>query len=215
MHYLKTCSLGLVAAVLSGCAAYKIDPPVGFAVVSEHDYETRMKAQDNVGLSVRRFENVKGGTLAFWGADLVKKLGNRDYTLRSQSAVKTKNGKVGTRFDFNYEAFDTEVPKFYTVVLVVTDKYKVVLQIAGGKEFGAAYESRVPEVVRELKVRGCKLGSKICGGPQPPPLSTPKVVPTKVATDDPNAPASTTPATPSTGTPPASVTPVATPAPRP
>ena len=215
MHYLKTCSLGLVAAVLSGCAAYKIDPPVGFAVVSEHDYETRMKAQDNVGLSVRRFENVKGGKLAFWGADLVKKLGNRDYTLRSQSAVKTKNGKVGTRFDFDYEAFDTEVPKFYTVVLVVTDKYKVVLQIAGGKEFGAAYESRVPEVVRELKVRGCKLGSKICGGPQPPPLSTPKLVPTKVATDNPNAPASTTPATPSTGTPPASVTPVATPAPRP
>ena len=214
MHYLKTCSLGLVAAVLSGCAAYKIDPPVGFAVVSEHDYETRMKAQDNVGLSVRRFENVKGGTLAFWGADLVKKLGNRDYTLRSQSAVKTKNGKVGTRFDFDYEAFDTEVPKFYTVVLVVTDKYKVVLQVAGGKEFGAAYESRMPAVVGELKVRGCKLGSKICGGPQPPPLSTPKA-PTKVATDDPNAPASTTPGTTS-GTPPASVTPAApTPAPRP
>jgi len=191
MHYLKTCSLGLVAAVLSGCAAYKIDPPVGFAVVSEHSYETRMKAQDNVGLSVRRFENVKGGTLAFWGADLVKKLGNRDYTLRGQSAVKTKNGKTGTRFDFDYQTFDTEVPKFYSVVLVVTDKYKVVLQIAGGKEFAAAYESRVPEVVGKLKVRGCKLGSKICGGPQPPPLSTPKRVPTKVAADE---PAATTPA---------------------
>ena len=214
MHYLKTCSLALVAAVLSGCAAYTIGPPVGFAVVSEHDYETRMKAQDNVGLSVRRFENVKGGTLAFWGADLVKKLGNRDYTLRSQSAVKTKNGKTGTRFDFDFETFDTEVPKFYTVVLVVTDKYKVVLQVAGGKEFGAAYESRMPAVVGELKVRGCKLGSKICGGPQPPPLSTPKA-PTKVATDDPNAPASTTSGTTS-GTPPASVTPAApTPAPRP
>ncbi len=205
MHYLKTCSLGLAAAVLSGCAAYKIDPPVGFAVVSEHSYETRMKAQDNVGLSVRRFENVKGGTLAFWGADLVKKLGNRDYTLRSQSAVKTRNGKTGTRFDFDYQTFDTEVPKFYTVVLVVTDEYKVVLQIAGGKEFGAAYESRVPEIVGELKVRGCKIGSKICGGPQPPPLSTPKV-PTKVAADEPATPAAATPA---------SVTPAANPAPGP
>jgi hypothetical protein len=173
--------------VLSGCAAYKIDPPVGFAAVSEHDYETRMKAQDNVGLSVRRFENVKGGTLAFWGADLVKKLGDRGYVLRNQSAIKTKNGKTGTRFDFDYETFDTEIPKFYTAILVVTDKYKVVLQIAGGKELASTYEARVPEIVGELKVRGCKVASKICGGPQPPRLSTPKAPAKKVAADAPAA----------------------------
>ena len=190
MTYFKTCSLGLLAAAaLSGCAAYKIDPPVGFAAVSEHDYETRMKAQDNVGLSVRRFENVRGGTLAFWGADLVKKLGDRGYMLRNQTAIRTKNGKTGTRFDFDYETFDTEIPKFYTAILVVTDKYKVVLQIAGGKEFAATYEARVPEIVGQLKVRGCKPGSKICGGPQPPRLSTPKPPAKKVAADDPAEPA--------------------------
>ena len=89
--------LGLVLLALPACAAYKIEPPVGFAVVSENDWQTRMKAQDNVGLTLQRFENVKGGTLAFWGADLGKKLGNRGYSLIGQRAVKTKDGKIGTR----------------------------------------------------------------------------------------------------------------------
>ena len=66
MNTRNASTLLLAAALLPACAAYKIEPPAGFAVVSEHGWETRMKAQDNVGLSVRRFENVKGGTLAFW-----------------------------------------------------------------------------------------------------------------------------------------------------
>ncbi len=173
MTQLKTASLGLLAVVLAGCAAYKVEPPVGFATVSDNGWETRMKAQDNVGLSVRRFDNVKGGTLAFWAADLVKKLGDRDYVLTGQSAVKTKNGKSGTRLDFDYKTFDSEIAKFYTVVLVVTDKHKVVLQVAGNKELGPSYGARVPAMLGALVVRGCKPGSKICGGPQPPQLATP------------------------------------------
>lgn len=200
MHCLKKSSLATLAlavTTLAGCAAYKVEPPAGFVVVNEHDWETRMKAQDNVGLSVRRFDNVKGGTLAFWAADLVKKLGNRGYTLKSQSAVKTKNGKVGTRFDFDYETYDTNLPKFYTAVLVVTDKHKIVLQVAGGREHGATYSARVPEMLGLLKVRGCKVGSKICGGPQPGPLSTPP--PVQVAAPESEAPASNAPvATPAT-----------------
>jgi hypothetical protein len=168
--------LGLAALVLPACAAYKLEPPVGFAVVSENDWQTRMKAQDNVGLNLQRFENVKGGTLAFWGADLVKKLGNRNYTLVGQSAVKTKNGQTGTRFDFDTETYDTELPKFYTAVLIVTDEEKIVLQIAGDQQHAAAYRARIPELLRELVVRGCKVGSKICNGAQPPPLSTPVAV---------------------------------------
>ncbi len=187
MNHRNASTLVLAAALLPGCAAYKIEPPAGFAVVHEHGWETRMKAQDNVGLSVRRFDNVKGGTLAFWGADLVKKLGARGYLLKAQSAVKTGNGQAGTRFDFDYQAYDTEIPKFYTVVLVVTDKYKVVLQVAGGREHVAEYAPRVPEMLDALKVRGCKVGSKICGGPQPPPLSTPAPAATVVATDTPAA----------------------------
>lgn len=184
--FFKNCSLALAAAVLSGCAAYKIDPPLGFATVSDNGWETRMKAQDNVGLSVRRFDNVKGGTLAFWAADLVNKLGDRDYVLKAQSAVKTRNGKAGTRLDFDYQTFDTASAKFYTVVLVVTDKHKVVLQVAGDRQFGPAYSARVPEMVRQLVVRGCKPGSRICRGTQPPPLSTPKPTPKPQADPDPD-----------------------------
>jgi hypothetical protein len=185
----RNLTLLLAAAILPGCAAYKIEPPAGFAVVNEHGYETRMKAQDNVGLSVRRFDNVKGGTLAFWGADLVKKLGTRGYVLKAQSAVKTGNGQTGTRFDFDYATYDTEIPKFYSIVLVVTDKYKVVLQVAGGREVAGQYTPRIPEMIDALKVRGCKVGSKICGGPQPPPQSTPVAKPGTVTVPDNTTPA--------------------------
>ena len=34
--------------------------------------------------------------------------------------------------------------------------------------------SSLQQLTGELKVRGCKLGSKICGGPQPPKLESPK-----------------------------------------
>lgn len=171
MH--RNALLGLLLLALPACAAYKIEPPVGFAVVSENDWQTRMKAQDNVGLTLQRFENVKGGTLGFWAADLVKKLGNRGYVLVGQSAVKTKNGKTGTRFDFDYRTYDTELPKFYTAVLFVTDKEKIVLQVAGDQQHASTYRARIPELLRELVVRGCKPGSKICNGPQPPALATP------------------------------------------
>ena len=191
-HTLLHLGLLAAAALSAGCAAYKIDPPVGFAVVSENDWETRMKAQDNVGLRLRRFENVKGGTLQFWAADLVKKLGLRGYTLTGQSAVKSKNGQVGTRFDFDYATFDTEIPKFFTAVLFVTDTQKIVLQLAGGREFAGSYRARVAEILGELKVRGCKARSEICGGPQPPPLSTP--APAKQVVDADAKPGPTAPA---------------------
>lgn len=195
MNTRNASTLLLAVALLPACAAYKIEPPAGFAVVSEHGWETRMKAQDNVGLSVRRFENVKGGTLAFWGADLVKKLGTRGYVLKAQSAVKTGNGKTGTRFDFDYVTYDTEIPKFYSVVLVVTDKHKIVLQVAGGREVAAQYTTRMPELIDALKVRGCKPGSKICGGAQPPPQATPVTTkPAAVAVPETTATPTTTPA---------------------
>ena len=183
----KAALLGLALLALPACAAYKLEPPLGFAVVSENDWQTRMKAQDNVGLTLQRFENVKGGTLAFWAADLVKKLGNRNYTLVSQSEVETKNGQTGTRFDFDYETYDTAIPKFYTAVLVVTDEEKIVLQVAGDAAHATTYRARIPEILRELKVRGCKVRSKICHGAQPPKLSTPlakkPIAPTDASTD--------------------------------
>ncbi|MBL9105445.1 MAG: hypothetical protein JNL82_31205 [Myxococcales bacterium] len=175
MHtFIKTTLMGVgAAAALTGCAAYKLEPPPGFALVSGGDYEMRMKAQDNVGLSVRRFDNVKGGTLAYWASDLVTKLGRRGYVLTGQAAVEAKNGREGTRFDFDYVLPGTDKAKFYTVSLFVTDKYKVVVQVAGDKEFAAAYRGRSDEILGELKVRGCKAGSKICGSPQPGKLQTP------------------------------------------
>lgn len=206
MKYFKTCSLGVVAAAaLSGCAAYKLEPPPGFALVSESSYETRMKAQDNVGLNLRRFENVKGGTLAYWASDLVNKLGKRGYVLTAQTPVQTKNGREGTRFDFDYTIPGTDKPKFFSVSLFVTDKYKIAVQVAGDREFAAAYRGRSDEILGGLKVRGCKAGSKICGSGQPGKLSTPAptVIPdgppdvaptnTSTATPDPVAPPPATP----------------------
>jgi hypothetical protein len=206
-----TCSFALLATALAaplvGCKPYKIEPPVGFVEVSSNSWETRMKAQDDVGLRVHRFENVRGGTLAYWAGDLVKKLGNRGYVLVNQAPATSKNRLQGTRFDFEYTALASDEPKFYTVVLFVTDKYKFTLELAGDREHAKNYTGRVAEITGELKLGGCKVGSKICGGPQPSRLQTPASAPVTAsdepATGEPAAPAAATPtaATPSPAAP--------------
>lgn len=195
----NTCSFALViagAAVLAGCSKYKIEPPVGFVEVTSNSYETRMKAQDDVGLRVHRFENSRGGTLGYWAADLVTKLGKRGYVLTNQQPARSKNGREGTRFDFDYAIPGTDEPKFYTVVLFVTDKYKFTLELAGDREHAKSYQARVAEIAGKLKVSGCKAASKICGGPQPPKLSSPPPDPIP-GLPEPPAPDAAAAATPS------------------
>lgn len=189
-----TSLLALLTLAASACASYTIEPPTGFVEVSSTSVETRMKAQDNVGLRVYRSYNVRGGTLGYWAADLVQKLGKRGYTLVGQAPATTKNRKQGTRFDFEYTSPTTGEPKFYTVVLIVTDEYKVTLDLAGDREHAATYQARVGEIARELVVRGCKVGSKICNGPQPPRLQSPPPDPVPGAPTDPEAQPAPTPA---------------------
>ncbi|MGB1013750.1 MAG: hypothetical protein ACPG4T_06430, partial [Nannocystaceae bacterium] len=127
--------MGLVATFgllnLGACTPFQLKPPPGFVEVEDHYRHTRMKAHDQVGLSVRTFNNVRGGTQAYWAEDLVNKLGARGYTLQGQWAVKSKNGRSGTRFDFSYTPPDTNEQKFFIAVLFVTDEYRTVLQLAG------------------------------------------------------------------------------------
>ena len=184
-------TLALLSALplAGGCAAYKLEPPTGFVEVSGGDWETRMKAQDNVGLRVHRFENFRGGTLDFWASDLVTKLGRRGYSLVNQAPITAKNGREGTRFDFDYTPPGTDKPKFYSVALFVTDKWKFTLELAGNAELGKSYQPRLPEIARELKVRGCKAGSKICGGPQPAQLKSPPPDPALAPPAEPTPPA--------------------------
>ena len=165
----------LVLAV--GCKAYKLEPPAGFAEAYSYDESTHLKANNNVGLKIQRFPNVKGGTLTFWSRDMVEKLGKRGYTLVGQSPAESKNGVVGTRFDFTYTPVgEAEPPRFYTVVLFVTDKHKVVVQLAGLETYKPQYSSEVDKILGELKIRGCKVATKACKGPQPEKLSTPAPV---------------------------------------
>lgn len=181
-HTLALALLGLAA----GCKAYKLEPPAGFAEAYSYDESTHLKANNNVGLKIQRFPNVKGGTLAFWSRDMVEKLGKRGYTLVSQSPAETKNGVVGTRFDFTYTPVgEAEPPRFYTAVLFVSDKHKVVVQLAGLETYKPQYSSEVDNILGELKVRGCKVATKACKGPQPEKLSTPApVVTPAVATGE-------------------------------
>jgi len=162
--------LGLTAAFSTGCSKYKIKPPTDFVEVHAYSSEVRMKAQDNVGLNLRAFGNVRGGSLSYWGSDMVDKLSDRGYRLVAQAPARSKNGVVGTRFDFDYTPQGKDTPKFYIAVLFVTDEYRFVLQVAGDKAREAAYTGRIDEITGELKVRGCALASKICKGPQPPQL---------------------------------------------
>jgi len=163
-------TIGLTVALSSGCKKYKIEPPTDFVEVHAYSSEVRMKAQDNVGLNLRAFKNVRGGSLSFWGSDLVDKLAARGYQLVAQAPARSANGVVGTRFDFDYTPQGKDTPKFYTAVLFVTDDYRFVLQVAGDKSREAAYNGRIDDIASDIKVRGCDLGSKLCKGPQPPQL---------------------------------------------
>ncbi len=158
-----------IASTTTACATHKLDPPAGFAQVDHSEYATTMIAPDHVGLNVRVWSNVKGGSLGFWSEDMVNKLGERGYALTRQSAVKSKNGVAGTRFDFDYTAPDG-VEKFYSAVLFASDKYRVVLQVAGNAELGARYLAQLDGIAGETKIRGCKLVNSLCKSAQPRPL---------------------------------------------
>src|SRR5690606_40429774 len=112
--------LGTAAVLLAGCNAYRLEPPPGFAQVDRDDSGVRMKGPDEVGLNLRVYDNVRGGTLAYWSEDLVRKLAKRGYRLEAQAAVVSDNGVAGTRFDFAYQARDTKDPKFFTALLFVS-----------------------------------------------------------------------------------------------
>ncbi len=160
-------------ALAAGCNAYRLEPPAGFAQVYADDYGAHMKANNNVGLKIRVFDNVEGGTLTFWARDMVEKLGKRTYQLVDQSPVESKNGVVGTRFDFTYTPVgDAEPPRFYTAILFVSDEHIVVLQLAGLETFKPQYAAQVDEILSDLKVRGCKVRTRACKGPQPERLAT-------------------------------------------
>ncbi len=179
-------ALTWVALLGSGCASsFKIkDPPPGYIEVSDYDNwnharQVHMKAPDNVGLNIRTFENYQGGTLPLWSQDLVKKLGQRGYTLTGQKAIESANGVAGTRFDFRYTPPGLEPPeeKFYTALLFVSDEWIVIAQFAGKTELASAHEKDIDALLKQLKVRGCKVGEKTCDGPQPDKLSTPSQSP--------------------------------------
>jgi hypothetical protein len=173
LRRLSTCAaaLGLLAA--SGCASFKLkNPPSGFIEVSSSKYsgeaELRMKAPDNVGLNITTFSNRRGGNLALWSDDMVKKLQDRGYVLERQSPVKSGNGVEGTRFDFAYEPPGSDDgEKFYTAVLFVTDHWRVVVQLAGKDELASGHAGDLEKILAKIKVRGCKVASKVCNSGQP------------------------------------------------
>jgi hypothetical protein len=166
-------ALGLLG-MSSGCASsFKLkEAPPGFIEVSSSKYdgdaELRMKAPDNVGLNITTFANYRGGTLPLWAEDMIKKLSDRGYVLQGQEAVKSGNGVEGTRFDFVHEppGSDDGV-KFYTAVLFVTDEWIVVVQIAGKSDLHNQHAQDLERILGEIKVRGCKLKTKVCKAGQP------------------------------------------------
>jgi hypothetical protein len=154
--------LGLTAT-LGGCRpALSLDAPTGFAAAETTWRSVHFKASDNVGLKLLLFDNVEGGTLEYWGRDLEHKLTARGYVLASRSTLVAPNSIRGTRFDFQLATDDDDDPMFLVVGLFVTDDYRYVAQIAGTRARYAEYDARVPEILGELRPRGCRPRSKIC-----------------------------------------------------
>jgi hypothetical protein len=169
MSYFKrtTKNIGLVFAATasllaaSGCSTpFKVtEVPTGFVEVSESDWGARYKALDNVGMRVHAFENHKGGTLDYWGADLVNKLATRGYTKTGEGKTKSGNGVEGRVFHFDYsppgqkDEAGEDLLKFYTAVLFVTEKHRVVLEYAGDAAYAQDYRPSVDEVAKTISIR--------------------------------------------------------------
>jgi hypothetical protein len=169
----------------TACAPFVLrEPPPGFAVVESYDEHARLKSGDDVGIHVIAFDNVEGGTLAFWSEDLVEKLARRGYVLEKQTPIASRNGVDGTRFDFRYETPTEKLSKFFTAALFVSDKRRVVVQVAGNADLAAEHQARAGEIAEELRVRGCR-GRKVCRGPQPASLVGKAPEPAPTAPDEP------------------------------
>jgi hypothetical protein len=156
----------LASVMAAGCTTLRYEAPKGFAEATKDWRSIHYKASDNVGLKLLVFENVEGGTLDYWGEDLVRKLRARAYELREQSPLRTSNDVAGTRFDFVL-ARDDKPAQFLVVNLFVTDDYLYVAQLAGDATLLPRYGARVPEIVSALRPKGCKPASDVCNGNQP------------------------------------------------
>ena len=168
--------LALLPASFGCSGAFKLkEPPQGYAVVNDGYSHLRAKARDNVGLNIASFYNVEGGTLDYWGSEMVEKLGKRGYTLTAQKPVTSRNKVAGTQFDFRYTPAGDETEKFYTAILFVSDERRVVVQFAGDASLAHEHRAEADAIVGLLKIRGCKATTDVCDGPQPPTLTTPKV----------------------------------------
>lgn len=155
-------TLGVATLLLaSACAApFKVsEVPEGFVEVSQSDWSARYKALDNVGMKVHAFDNHKGGTLDYWGADVVNKLANRGYTKTGEGKTSSGNGVEGRVLHFDYTPpgqKDDEgeaLLKFYTLVLFVTEDHRVVLEYAGDASYAASYRPRIDAVAKTLTIR--------------------------------------------------------------
>ena len=111
--------------------------------------------------------------MSLWADDLVRKLSERNYALLRQSAVKSRNGIPGTRFDFAYTPPGTDNgERFYTAVLFVTDEWRVIVQLAGKVELEASHQKDLDQILAKIRVTGCKVGSKVCKSVQPRSFET-------------------------------------------
>ena len=146
-----------------GCApVIDYTAPPGF-VEAEADWQSQhYKGTDSVGLRVTIYDNVDGGTLAYWSNDLETKLLARGYALEGTSALRAKNDVPGQRYDFHLEREGDEA-MFLSVGLFVTDDYRYVTQLAGRQEEYAGVASGVPALFQRLKPGGCKAGkASVC-----------------------------------------------------
>ena len=159
----KLLSAAVMATLMlsTGCAKpFKVtEVPDGFVEVNAYDWNARYKALDNVGMRVHAFQNHKGGTLEYWASDMTNKLAQRGYTKTGEGQTKSSNGVPGKVLHFDYSPPGQKNPegepvlKFYSTVLFVTEKHRVVLEFAGNVEYAGDYRNRIDGVAQTLKIR--------------------------------------------------------------
>jgi hypothetical protein len=157
---------------------------------TRRSYELRMKAQDNVGVkraAVREREGRDAGVLGQRPRHQARQAG-----LRADGAVGGRDQERPRGHALRLRLHDPRDRQAEVLHGVAVRDRQVQVRRAGRRR--PAVRGDLPRTHREildaLVVRGCKLASKICGGPQPPPQSTPVAKPAR-------SPSPTTPRPPS------------------
>ncbi|MDH5232971.1 MAG: hypothetical protein OEZ58_11335 [Gammaproteobacteria bacterium] len=139
----------LIALFLLGCERAYVKPD-GFAPYL-NTYENRAVTPDRVVYRVRKFENKKGGDLAFWKVALKTHMKDSGYIILSDEDVVAKETPG---YLLKMAAPVANQDYIYLISIFIKDDNLYVIESAGEINVFAKYERNILQTINSTDLRG-------------------------------------------------------------